>query len=152
MTGSRGSAKRAAVRTKGGAMFLISTYVARSEIEGVGVFSAEPVAKGQVISKFEPEFDRLIPTREYLGAPPHLKSLLDRYAFPHPEKPGFIVYEVDNSRFMNHSGNPNTDYSDFAAGRALRDIAAGEELTCNYNDFFSDYELLEPELELQKSR
>lgn len=132
-------------------MFVINTYIAKSDIEGVGVFTAEAVKAGQVISKFEPEFDRLIPTRAYLAAPAHLKALLDRYAFPHPEKPEFIVYEVDNSRFMNHSKTPNTDYSDFAAGRALRDIAAGEELTCDYDSFFSDYELLPHELERGKS-
>lgn len=132
-------------------MFVINTYIAKSDIEGVGVFTAEAVKAGQVISKFEPEFDRLIPTPAYLAAPAHLKALLDRYAFPHPEKPEFIVYEVDNSRFMNHSKTPNTDYSDFAAGRALRDIAAGEELTCDYDSFFSDYELLPHELERGKS-
>ncbi len=131
-------------------MFIISTYIAKSAIEGVGVFTAEDVRKGAIISKFEPAFDRLVPTADYLAAPPHLKSLLDRYAFPHPEKPDFIVYEVDNSRFMNHSDAPNTDYSDFAAGRALRDIAAGEELTCNYNDFFTGYELLPHEIDLHK--
>lgn len=131
-------------------MFIINTYIAKSDIEGVGVFAAEDVKAGQVISKFEPEFDRLVPTDEYLNAPPHLKALLDRYAFPHPEMPEFIVYEVDNSRFMNHADRPNTDYSDFAAGRARRDIKAGEELTCNYNDFFTGYELLPPEIELQK--
>ncbi len=133
-------------------MFIISTFIAKSAIEGVGVFTAENVKKGQVISKFEPGFDRLVPTADYLAAPPHLKALLDRYAFPHPERPDFIIYEVDNSRFMNHAETPNTDYSDFAAGRALCDIAAGEELTCNYNSFFAGYELLPPELDLQKKR
>lgn len=131
-------------------MFIINTYIAKSAIEGVGVFTAEDVRKGQAISRFEPEFDRLVPTDEYLSAPPHLKSLLDRYAFPHPDNPDMIVYEVDNSRFMNHSETPNTDYSDFTAGIAIRDIKAGEELTCNYNDFFSEYELLPPELERRK--
>lgn len=133
-------------------MFLINTYISKSEIEGVGVFTAEPVKAGQMISKFEPEFDRLIPTPDYLAAPAHLKALLDRYAFPHPDKPEFIVYEVDNSRFMNHSKTPNTDYSDFAAGRAIRDIAAGEELTCDYDSFFTEYEMLAPELERQKQK
>ncbi len=133
-------------------MFLINTYIAKSDIEGVGVFAAEAIGKGQTISRFEPAFDRLVPTREYLAAPPHLKALLDRYAFPHPSDPDFIVYEVDNSRFVNHSDNPNTDYTNFEAGVALRDIAAGEELTCNYNDFFKDYEFLPPEIDLHKSR
>lgn len=132
-------------------MFLISTYIAPSAIEGVGVFAAERVAKGAVISRFDPAFDRLIPTGEYLAAPPHLKSLLDRYAFPHPKDAAFIVYEVDNSRFMNHSKTPNTDYSDFAAGLALRDIEAGEELTCDYDTFFAQYELLPPELDYART-
>jgi hypothetical protein len=129
-------------------VLIVTTYIAPSAIEGVGVFAAETIAKGQVISRFDPDFDRLIPRVEYENAPPYLKTLLDRYAFPHPSNLDLIVYEVDNSRFMNHSASPNTDFSDFAAGVALREIAAGEELTCDYNSFFAQYELLPPELEL----
>lgn len=129
-------------------MLLVSTYVAASEVEGVGVFAAEPIKKGTVISRFDPSFDRLIPVRDYENAPPHLRRLLDRYAFPHPEDRAVLVYEVDNSRFMNHSENPNIDFSDFAQGVAIRDIAAGEEMTCNYSDFYSKYELLPHEVDL----
>lgn len=129
-------------------MLIVTTYIAPSAIEGVGVFAAEPIAKGQRVSRFDPGFDRLIPREDYEKAPPFLKTLLDRYAFPHPDDLDLIVYEVDNSRFMNHSPAPNTDFSDFAAGVALRDIAAGEELTCDYTSFFAQYELLPPELEL----
>ncbi|MFN0024546.1 MAG: SET domain-containing protein [Parvularculaceae bacterium] len=127
-------------------MFLVTTYIAKSDVEGVGVFTAEAIAKGQIISRFDPLFDRLIPRDAYENAPPYLKALLDRYAFPHPDNPGLIVYEVDNSRFMNHSSAGNTDYSNFAAGVALRDIAPGEELTCDYTTFFAQYELLPPDL------
>jgi SET domain-containing protein len=129
-------------------MLTVITYIAPSAIEGVGVFTAEPIVKGQLISCFDYSFDRLIPRQDYENAPPFLKSLLDRYAFPHPENLDLIVYEVDNSRFMNHSAVPNTDFSNFAAGVALRDIAAGEELTCDYNSFFTQYELLPPEFQL----
>ncbi len=129
-------------------MLTVTTYIARSEIEGVGVFTAEPIAKGRIISRFDPAFDRLIPRNEYENAPPYQKALLDRYAFPHPDDSGLIVYEVDNARFMNHAAPANTDFSNFAAGVALRDIAAGEELTCDYNTFFSQYELLPPDLQL----
>lgn len=128
-------------------MLTVITYIAPSAIEGVGVFTAEPISKGQVISRFDPAFDRLIPRDDYENAPPYLKALLDRYAFPSPLDHDLIVYEVDNSRFMNHSATPNTDFSDFAAGVALRDIEAGEELTCDYNSFFAQYELLPPELQ-----
>lgn len=133
-------------------MLLVSTYVAPSDVEGVGVFAAQPVKKGAPIWKFDPTFDRLIPMDAYLGAPPFLKDLLDRYAYPSPEQPEFIVYEVDNGRFMNHSETPNTDFSDFAGASALRDIEAGEELTCNYADFFANYELLPNPAERAKAK
>ncbi|MCB2112379.1 MAG: SET domain-containing protein [Parvularculaceae bacterium] len=128
-------------------MFIINTYVSRSEIDGVGVFTAEDIEKGQPISKFDPDFDRLVPMETYANAPSYLKSFLDRYSFPHPDKPECLVFEVDNSRFMNHSLTPNTDYSDFSSGIAIRDIKAGEELTCDYKNFFAGYELLPPESE-----
>lgn len=123
-------------------MLLVKTYVAASAVEGVGVFAAEPIARGAVIWRLNPDFDRLIQRRDYENAPPFLKELLDRYAYPSPDDPSVIVYEVDNGRFMNHAETPNTDFSDSGGARALRDIAAGEELTCNYGDFFKDYELI----------
>jgi hypothetical protein len=123
-------------------MLLIRNFVAPSAVEGLGVFAAEQIAKGALVWKFEPTFDRLIPVGEYEAAPQFLKEQLDRYAYPCPGRPDLILYEVDNGRFMNHSDTPNTDFSDFAGARALRDIEAGEELTCNYSDFFADFELL----------
>lgn len=123
-------------------MLLIRNFVAPSAVEGLGVFAAESIAKGALVWRFEPTFDRLIPAGEYEASPLFLKEQLDRYAYPCPGRPGLILYEVDNGRFMNHSDTPNTDFSDFAGAVALRDIAAGEELTCNYSDFFAGYELL----------
>ncbi len=46
-------------------MLLINNYVGKSEIEGVGVFAAEPIAQGTVIWRFDDDFDRLIPVEEY---------------------------------------------------------------------------------------
>ncbi len=132
-------------------MLLVDTYVGQSAIEGVGVFSVAPIAKGTVIWRLEPSFDRLIPRDQYESAPAYLKSLLDRYAYPSPDNPEFIVYEVDNGRFMNHSETPNTDFSDTGGAVAVRDIKAGEELTCNYNDFFTGYELLPNGAEIAKA-
>lgn len=123
-------------------MLLINNYVGKSEIEGVGVFAAEPIPRGTVIWRFDEEFDRLIPVERYQSAAPLVKQLLDRYAYPSPDKPGFIVYETDNGRFMNHADDPNSDFSDEGGARATRDIAAGEEITCNYGHFYSEFELL----------
>lgn len=123
-------------------MLLVRTYVAQSAIEGVGVFAAEPIPAGTPIWRLEPALDRLIPTADYESAGPVLRELLDRYSYPSPDHPGFLVYEVDNGRFMNHADAPNTDFSAPAGGTALRAIAAGEELTCDYGQFYNAFELM----------
>lgn len=123
-------------------MLLIRTYIAASTIEGVGVFAAEPIRKGASIWRLDPDFDRLIPIEKYKAAPQQLRELLDRYAYPSPDRPGFIVYEVDNGRFMNHSERPNTDFSRHGGATAIRAIAMGEEITCDYGEFFEDFERL----------
>lgn len=122
-------------------MLLVSTYVAASEIEGVGVFAAAPIPKGALIWRLNPDFDRLVPADSYPGLPDTMKELIDRYAYPSPDKPGFLVYEVDNGRFMNHSDEPNTDFSEYGGGFATRAIAVGEELTCDYSQFYDGFEL-----------
>jgi uncharacterized protein len=129
-------------------MLLVSTYIAASEIEGVGVFAAVPIRKGAPIWRLNPDFDRLIPADAYDSMPETMKELIDRYAYPSPDKPGYLVYEVDNGRFMNHSDTPNTNFSEYGGGTAMRDIAAGEELTCNYQEFSEGFELI-PGLSLE---
>lgn len=123
-------------------MMQVHTYVAASSIEGVGVFTAEPIARGQMVWSFDPLFDRLIPVADYENARPLVKDFLDKYSYPSPDRPGFLVYETDNGRFMNHIDTPNLDFSDSGGARALRDIEAGEELTCNYADFYPQFELM----------
>lgn len=125
-------------------MLLVRTYVAQSAIEGVGVFAAEPIARGTPVWRLEPTLDRLIPIETYRSAPPVLKEFLDRYAYPSADRPGHIVYDFDNGRFMNHSATPNTDFSAPVGGVASRDIAAGEEMTCDYGEFYGAFELLPP--------
>jgi len=50
----------------------------------------------------------------------------------------------DNDRFMNHSTEPNiindpSGFDDECRMIAARDIAPGEELTCNYETFDLDF-------------
>lgn len=121
-------------------MLLVTTYVAASEIEGVGVFAGKPIAAGEVIWRFDADFDLLLPLKKYRSAPPYLRDLLDRHAYPSPGRPDLLVFESGNGRFMNHSDTPNTDFSPDDHGVALRDIAAGEELTCDYREFYEGFE------------
>ena len=124
------------------ALLLVKTYIAPSEIEGVGVFAAEPIRNGAAIWRSDPTFDMLIPVATYRSAQPQLQQLLERYAYPSLDRPGFLVYETDNGRFMNHSVTPNTDFSAFGIGEAVADITAGEEITCNYDQFYVGFEAI----------
>jgi SET domain-containing protein len=116
-------------------MLLISTYLAPSSIEGIGVFAGEPIARGRLVWNLNPKFDVFVHPYEMEGLPPHMQDFVARYSYPHLEMPGVVIVDSDNGRFMNHSLSPNTDFRIFDKGYALVDIAAGDELTCNYHEF-----------------
>ncbi len=91
-----------------------STYVDDSPIHGRGLFAAEPISGGSLIGhlKVRPcaEDGRFV---LWLG----------------PDR-GFEV--LCDLRFINHSDEPNACYYDDLSVVALRDIAAGEEITHDY--------------------
>lgn len=123
-------------------MMLISTYVAPSRIEGVGVFAAEDIPAGALIWELAPGLDRLIRKDELAGLPEPLQQFAERYGYPYPHDPDVLIVELDNGRFMNHSTRPNTRFDDPDAGYALTTIKAGEEITCNYSEFDPSFEIL----------
>ena len=116
-------------------MLLISTYVAQSPIEGLGVFSDEFVPAGSLIWSLNPKFDIFVHETEIGALPPHMRSFIARFSYPHLDQPGYRVVDLDNGRFMNHDLAPNTDFRVFDKGYALTDIERGEEITCNYHEF-----------------
>lgn len=121
-------------------MLLFNTYVAPSPIEGVGVFAAEPIASGARIWLLEPRLDRLFPIDEIDTLPPAAQAFARRYGYVSGDDSSKWVLELDNGRFMNHSASPNTRFDAPDGGYAIRDIAAGEELTCSYGDFLTAFE------------
>lgn len=116
-------------------MLMIDTYVGNSSIQGFGVYAAEPIARGHMLWLLNPKFDIFIVESDIEALPPHMRDYLARYAYPHMEQPGMLVLDSDNGKYMNHSETPNTDFRIFDRGFALVDIAAGEEITCNYFEF-----------------
>jgi uncharacterized protein len=106
--------------------------VRTSRIEGKGLFAKEPFKKGEKfriasgehtwVIMTDEEFQEYIKTVQsydavYLGNGNHRVSTVSR--------------EEDPSNYGNHSCNPNIAMADDAMV-ALRDIAAGEELTIDY--------------------
>ncbi|MCC2687623.1 MAG: nuclear protein [Rhizobiaceae bacterium] len=119
-------------------MLLVDAFLDKSPIQGLGVFAKRDIGKGTPVWQLDLRFDRLIERGVYERLTGPAKDYLDRYAYPRRSDPRFIVFEADDARYMNHSDDPNCDFSSEDAAFALRDIAAGEELTCDYNSFFDE--------------
>jgi SET domain-containing protein len=115
-------------------MMLVPAEVAASPIDGLGVFATAPIEAGTLVWALSPGLDAVIPEGAWPGL--HLEgaqeAFLARYAYYDAKKRAFVLC-CDDARFMNHADDPNV--SDTIDDRcfALRDIAAGEELTCNYH-------------------
>lgn len=112
-------------------MMLVRTVLGPSRIHGLGVMAVEPAAAGTPIWRFEPDLDLVLPRSRVAGLPPAVRAYLDMYAYAAPEFPDSVVLSCDHAKFLNHSEDPNTDIR----GRetlARRDIAAGDEITCDY--------------------
>lgn len=121
-------------------MMLIRTYLATSEIQGLGVFAGEFVPAGRELWVLNPKFDIFISVSELEGLPAHMQDFVARYSYPHLEMPGRVrVVDCDDGKFMNHSERPNTDFRVFDKGYALTDIACGDEITCDYFEFDPDF-------------
>ena len=122
-------------------MMRVKCRVGPSPIHGMGLFAVSPLARGTPIWHFESGFDHAL-TRETVAALPGLaREHVHHFAWVRPDD-GHWILSGDHACFMNHSENPNTGLSSDEGVSvptvALRDIAAGEELTCNYFSFDAD--------------
>ena len=113
-------------------MFRVATYVSRSAIHGFGVFSAQRIRKSTTIWEFDEGADWVLSEMEMAAFPPKVQAQME--AWTYQAEDGSYVLCSDGAKFMNHSFEPNCDDQ----GRntvAIRDIEAGEELTCDYRCF-----------------
>ena len=116
-------------------MLLVRTRLAPSAIHGLGVFTLEPIAQGAEVWRFTPGFDLDLDPALVDAQPERVREWLLVYGYLDPRLKRFILC-CDDARFLNHSATPNLR-PDFARDRygvdlALRDVAAGEELTVDY--------------------
>lgn len=116
-------------------MLLVRTYLAKSELHGIGLFAAEPIAAGTVVQKFDPRFDRVFDVSrvDMLGGGLVMQEFISHYCYLKSRR---LWLCFDDARFINHSDDPNLDSkSDYLSDIAKRDIAAGEEITADYSHF-----------------
>ena len=111
-------------------MPLIDHCIDRSLIHGLGVFAAEPARKGDVVWRFDPRIDIVIPEKRLADLPPHVVRSIHVRAEYQPDQRRFVL-SADGDADMNHSEAANLlDHGDSAT--AARDITVGDELTCDY--------------------
>jgi SET domain-containing protein len=119
-------------------MLLVPTRLAQSTIHGLGVFAAAPIAKGTPVWRFAKGLDMELSPDIVPTLPAHVQEFFAHYGYLDRNVQRIILC-FDDARFVNHSDTPNvaTDYAQDPHGLdvALRDIAAGEEITMNYEDF-----------------
>lgn len=122
-------------------MLLVKTFLKFSDIHGVGCFTAENIKAGQVVWKLDPLLDVELSEEQVKTYSPAVMDFLLTYAYGQQSN-GKKTYILcgDHARHMNHSDSPNLiEAGDGnALNIAVRDIKAGEELTCDYNAFDTD--------------
>jgi hypothetical protein len=122
-------------------MMLVKNRVGPSRIHGMGLFAAELIPCGTPVWKFEPGFDREFSPAQVAALPAGARDHVRWFAYVR-EDTGHLVLAGDHACFMNHSPSPNTGASPGGDGPvttvALRDIPAGEEITCDYLAFDAD--------------
>ena len=119
-------------------MLLVPTRLAQSPIHGFGVYAAAPIPKGTPVWRFERGLDMAFDPGIVETLPEHVRAFFSHYGYLDRNVKRIILC-FDDARFVNHSDTPNvaTDYAQdhYGLDVALRDIAAGEELTMDYAGF-----------------
>lgn len=126
-------------------MLLVPTYVAPSEISGVGLYAGTDLDEGTVIWEYDGSVDWRLSPEQLEAFPEPYRSRMRHYVYL--DGGGLYILCGDNAKFMNHSEHPNCDDPDGAYTITRRAIAAGEELTCDYRQF--DVESMENGLEFR---
>jgi uncharacterized protein len=122
-------------------MMLIETRVRPSAIHGLGLFAVKPVPRGTPVWKLQPGFDHDFSPEQFAALPLLARQHTRWFCFV-SKSDGHVILSGDHACFINHSLIPNTGAPPAAVAPvvtvAVRDIAAGEEITCNYLDYDAD--------------
>ena len=97
-------------------MMLVRTFVAQSEIQGLGVFAGEFVPAGGQLWVLNPKFDIFLHINEIAMLPAHMREYVGRYSYPHLEIDGVRIIDCDDGKFMNHQRPAEYRFSHFRQG------------------------------------
>lgn len=109
-------------------MLLIDAIVRPSRY-GLGLFTTQALSAGHCVWRWDPLTEVVVPPGPH---PAPFAAFLSHFGYL-AEGIGIVV-NLDNARYMNHSDTPNLIEVD-GCNYTVRDIAQGEELTCDYRVF-----------------
>jgi len=118
-------------------MLYIKTTIWTSQIHGIWLFADQDITKWELLWEFIFWLDISLTEEQYVNLQESGKYFIDSYGWRDQITQKYML-NIDNSRFINHSKNPNIvhyEYKLFAA----RNIAKWEELTDNYSDFDDNF-------------
>lgn len=95
----------------------------------MGVFATRHIPKGTIVVVRD-RFDLCLSQEEFGRMPEAVKSTMETYLYH--DRCGNLVLSWDHARYMNHNCCCSTMMTDYNIEIAVRDIAAGEELTTEY--------------------
>jgi SET domain-containing protein len=121
-------------------MLIIKTRVGPSEIHGFGLFTEEDLRFGQVYWELNPIIDQIVKKEQMATLPKLTREYMYHYSWK--DENGDFYISLDNDKFMNHADDANTDNAHPKYCFANRDIKTGEELTCDYTKFGTDWQKL----------
>ena len=114
-------------------MLTVKTYLDKSKVNGTGCFAAEFIKAGTVIWKLQKNFDTILTHAQFAKLPKVAQDFVLHFAYYNRKEGGYVLC-MDNSKYFNHSEDPNTDDTGEYT-TALRDIKKGEEIVSNYYTF-----------------
>ena len=113
-------------------MIVVKTKLDKSLISGIGLFANEDILKGDLIWKMTSISVFQITPDKYETLSQIEKDFITEKDYYWLDDNGNYLIPIDDSRFMNHSNNPNIIeiHENFCV--ASRNIKKNEELTIDY--------------------
>jgi SET domain-containing protein len=113
-------------------MIVVKTKLDRSLISGIGLFADQDISKGDSIWKMTSISVLKISPDRYEALSQIEKDFIIEKDYYWLDEDGNYSIPIDDSRFVNHSNNPNIVEPDNNHCVASRDIKQNEELTIDY--------------------
>ncbi len=106
--------------------------VKSSSLGSKGLFTKKKIPMGTIIWRWEKEKERIYTTDQFSKFSKRYRNMILKFGHEFDGKS--INYSIDNSKYWNHSCEPNTASlkSFFYMDIAIRDIDYAEELTFDY--------------------